>query len=146
MAPPASAGYSERRCYSREQLTGCAMPTVIRTRFVIAVRDLEKSATFYSDVLGFSIHAIPDPRFLVYTAGNCTIWAGLCPDAPPASELGDHSYFAYLEINDIDRFYTSVQDKGGVITKPIRDEPWGMREFGVATADGHRIMFASQLQ
>jgi catechol 2,3-dioxygenase-like lactoylglutathione lyase family enzyme len=120
-------------------------PNVTRTRFVIAVRDLQKSAAFYRDVLGFSIHAISDPGFLFYTAGNCTIWAGLCPDALPASELGDHSYFAYLEIDDIDRFYASVQDKRAVICKPIRNEPWGMREFGLVTADGHRIMFAASL-
>jgi hypothetical protein len=27
----------------------------------------------------------------------------------------------------------------------LRDEPWGVREFGVKTADGHRIMFAQPL-
>ncbi len=121
------------------------MPNVTRTRFVIAVRDLQKSAAFYRDVLGFSIHTIPHPGFLFYTAGNCTIWAGSCPDALPASELGDHSYFAYLEIDDIDGYYASVQEKGAVISKPICNEPWGMREFGLVTADGHRIMFAASL-
>ena len=29
------------------------------------------------------------------------------------------------------------------ITKPLRDEPWGMREFGLRTADGHRIMIGT---
>jgi catechol 2,3-dioxygenase-like lactoylglutathione lyase family enzyme len=122
------------------------MSRILRTRFVIAVHDLQKSAAFYRDVLGFSVHSIPDPGFLFYTSGACTIWAGLCPGALPPAELGDHSYFAYLEIDDIDSFYASVRDKGATICKTIRDEPWSMREFGVVTADGHRIMFASQLQ
>ena len=42
---------------------------------------------------------------------------------------------------DVDREYARVV-AGGV--KPIyapRDEPWGMREFGVRTIDGHRMMF-----
>jgi len=69
--------------------------------------------------------------------------AGQCPDAIPPSELGDHSYFAYLEIPDVDDFYQSLLSAGATICKTIRNEPWGMREFGVVTADGHRIMFAA---
>jgi len=59
--------------------------------------------------------------------------------------LGDHSYFAHLEVDDIDRCYSSVVAAGAKIRKSIRNEPWGMREFGLVTADGHRIMFASPL-
>jgi predicted enzyme related to lactoylglutathione lyase len=121
------------------------MPNVLRTRFVIAVHDLQKSSAFYRDVLGFSIHSIPDPRFLFYSSGVCTIWAGHCPDALPPAELGDHSYFAYLEIDDINAYYESVRAKGAKISKMICDEPWGMREFGLVTADGHRIMFAAPI-
>jgi hypothetical protein len=29
------------------------------------------------------------------------------------------------------------------IVKPLRIEPWGMREFGIRTIDGHRMMFGS---
>jgi len=119
------------------------MPNITKTRFVIAVPDLQKSAAFYRDVLGFTVHTIPHPGFLFYTAGHCTIWAGRCPDALSPSELGDHSYFAYLEIDNIDAYYDSVRAKGAKISKPICNEPWGMREFGVVTSDGHRIMFAS---
>ena len=122
------------------------MPKILRTRFVIAVHDLQKSATFYRDVLGFEIHTIPDPGWLFYTCGECTIWAGQCPDALSPAQLGDHSYFAYLEIEDVNSFYDSVRAKGAVISKSLRDEPLGMREFGLVTADGHRIMFASSIK
>jgi catechol 2,3-dioxygenase-like lactoylglutathione lyase family enzyme len=122
------------------------MNGISRTRFVIAVPDLKKSSAFYRDVLGFSIHAVADPGWLFYTSGACTIMAGECPDATPPGALGDHSYFAYLEINDIDGLYASLQAAGVKIVKPIRDEPWGMREFGLRTVDGHRIMFASPVQ
>jgi len=69
--------------------------------------------------------------------------AGQCPDAIPPSKLGDHSYFAYLEIADADAYYQFILAAGANICKTIRSEPWGMREFGVVTADGHRIMFAA---
>jgi predicted enzyme related to lactoylglutathione lyase len=119
------------------------MPTISKTSFVIAVPDLRSSAAFYRDVLGFTVHTISDPGWLFYTSGDCTIMAGQCPDAIPARKLGDHSYFAYLQIDEIDSFYASVLASGAEIAKTIRDEPWGMREFGLVTTDGHRIMFAA---
>lgn len=116
---------------------------VTKTRFVIAVPDLRVSSAFYRDVLGFTIHTIPDPGFLFYRCSNCTIFAGKCPGAISPFQLGDHSYFAYLEVSDIDTFFEPVKAAGAKICKPIRTEPWGMREFGLVTADGSRIMFAS---
>jgi catechol 2,3-dioxygenase-like lactoylglutathione lyase family enzyme len=120
------------------------MPEISQPRFVIAVPNLQTSAAFYRDVLGFTIHTI-GPGWLFYTSGECTIMAGECPDAIPPSQLGDHSYFAYLLIDDPEPFYESVVAKGAKVCKTIRDEPWGMREFGVVTADGHRIMFGSPI-
>jgi catechol 2,3-dioxygenase-like lactoylglutathione lyase family enzyme len=121
------------------------MPKIAKTRFVIAVADLKSSSAFYRDILGFTVHTIPDPGFLFYTSGDCTIMAGQCPDAIPARKLGDHSYFAYMQIaeDEIDRFYASVLASGTEICQTIRDEPWGMREFGLVTSDGHRIMYAA---
>ena len=122
------------------------MLRVSKTRFVIAVPNLKTSSAFYRDVLGFEIHPLPHPGLLIYSSGNCTIMAGECRDALPPAELGDHSYFAYLEISGIDAFYQSVVSAGAKICKPIRHESWGMREFGLVTADGHRIMFASRIE
>ena len=116
------------------------MPEITKHSFVIAVPNLEKSAAFYRDVLGFTIHSISDSGWLFYRCGDCTIMAGECPDAIPPSQLGDHSYFAYLQVGDIDSLHESVRKAGVEIRKTLRDEPWGMREFGLVTADGHRIM------
>ena len=119
------------------------VPNISKTRFVIAVPDLKSSSSFYRDVLGFTIHSIADPGWLFYMSGECTIMAGECPSAIPPQKLGDHSYFAYLQIDEIDAIYASVLSSGAKICKAIRDEPWGMREFGLVTVDGHRIMFAA---
>ena len=121
------------------------MPEITNSRFVIAVPDLLRSAAFYRDVLGFEIQTIDNPGWLFYRCGNCTIMAGECPDAIPPAELGDHRYFAYLEVEDVDALYVSVCAAGAGICNPLRDEPWGMREFGVVTADGHRMMFGTPI-
>jgi uncharacterized glyoxalase superfamily protein PhnB len=69
---------------------------------------LKVSSAFYKDVLGFEIHPMPHPGLMIYSSGNCTIMAGECRDAIPPAELGDHSYFAYLEIAEIDAFYQAI--------------------------------------
>lgn len=118
-------------------------PGIQKTRFVIAVPNLAVSAAFYRDALGFEIVELA-PGWLVYRSGLCDIMAGECPDAIPPTQLGDHSYFAYLEIDDLESYYASVSASGATVCKLLCTEPWGMKEFGVITADGHRIMFAQQ--
>jgi predicted enzyme related to lactoylglutathione lyase len=112
--------------------------------YVLAVPDLERSAAFYRDVLGFTVHAISDPGWLFFVKDGCQIMAGACPDALPPRQLGDHSYFGYLVVDDVDVYHARVCAAGAEVTKPIRDEPWGMREFGLRTADGHRLMIGSR--
>ena len=112
-----------------------------KTMHILAVPDLATSTSYYRDVLGFSIHEVGDPGWRIYRMGACTIMAGECRDALPPAKLGDHSYFGYFHLTDIEAYHRLVVDRGAELTKPLRDEPWGMREFGVRTADGHRIMF-----
>jgi predicted enzyme related to lactoylglutathione lyase len=119
------------------------MSFIKKHSFVIAVPNLEKSAAFYRDVLGFTIHAVSDPGWLFFCSGDCMIMAGECPDALAPSQLGDHSYFAYLHVENIDVVYESIRRAGGEICKTLRDEPWNMREFCLVTPDGHRIMFGA---
>ena len=110
-------------------------------RYVIAVPDLERSARYYRDVLGFEVSEIGDPGWRFFLRDQCFIMAGECPDVLSPHELGDHSYFAYLEVDDIDQLYEAVTAKDVTVIKNLRNEPWGMREFGIQTVDGHRIMF-----
>jgi predicted enzyme related to lactoylglutathione lyase len=113
--------------------------------YVLAVPDLARSAAFFRDVLGFTVHAISDPGWLFFVKDQCQIMAGACPDALPAGQLGDHSYFGYLVVDDVDAYHGRVQAAGVEVVKPLRDEPWGMREFGLRTVDGHRLMIASPI-
>lgn len=48
--------------------------------------------------------------------------------------------------NFIDAYDREIRDSGARVLKAPRDEPWGMREFSVRTADGHRTMFGQELE
>lgn len=121
------------------------MSQITRSMFVIAVPDLAQSATWYRDVLGFEVREIGDPGWRIFQRGICEIMAGDCPGAPTAHATGNHSYFAYLDVDGIDAYYAEVVAAGAELIKPLRDEPWGRREFGVTTIDGHRIMFGAAI-
>ncbi len=117
-----------------------------RTMFVLAVPDLARSAAFYRAVLGFEVREMGDPGWRMYVRDECRIMAGQCPDAIPPAELGDHSYFAYLVVDDVDACHERVASAGAEIVKALATEKWGMREFGLRTIDGHRIMVGQDMK
>lgn len=117
-----------------------------RSMYVIAVPDLSESGEFYRDVLGFDVLDIGDPGWRMFVRDECRIMAGHCPDAIPPSATGDHSYFGYFVVDDIDEYYATVMANGAEVIKSLRVEPWGMREFGIRTVDGHRIMIGQELE
>ena len=121
------------------------MPAILRHMSVIAVPDLARSGAFYRDVLGFAVHDMGDPGWRMFVKDACRIMAGECPDALPAADLGDHSYFAYLVVDDVDGYCAQVRAAGAELTKPLRSEPWDMREFGQRTVDGHRVMIGGPI-
>jgi catechol 2,3-dioxygenase-like lactoylglutathione lyase family enzyme len=120
------------------------MPTILQNHYVLAVHDIRRSAEFYVQMLGFEIVNEP-PGWIFVKKDHCMIMLGECPDDLPASELGCHSYFAYLRVDDADAYYADLKAKGADLLSEIEDKPWRMREFGVRTPDGHRIMIGHVL-
>ena len=113
---------------------------VLNSNPVLAVHDLERSAAWYRDVFGCETRD-PDPgNWTFCRSGAIDFMLGRCPGAVPASELGDHSYVAYLRVDDVEAFHDRAVNASAEILKPPTDEPWGMRELGVRSPDGHRFM------
>ena len=115
------------------------MARIVASRCVLAVRDLKVSTRYYMDVLGFSRDPIDADGWSFLTRDNFRVMLGECPDEKPAGDLGNHSYFAYWNIEGIDQFYQDVAARGAMVTSRPADKPWGLREFGLSTPDGHRI-------
>jgi catechol 2,3-dioxygenase-like lactoylglutathione lyase family enzyme len=111
---------------------------ILQNHYVLAVHDVRKSAAFYMEMLGFEIVDEP-PGWIFVAKNNCMIMLGECPDDLPAHELGCHSYFAYLRIDDADSYYTHLKTKGADLISAIEDKPWNTREFAVRSPDSHRI-------
>jgi len=118
---------------------------IIGTRYVLAVKQLVKSAEYYEKQLGFKTlwsgdgwHFLGREKFIVML--------GECADEPSAFETGDHSYFAYIDVENIDELYREYSSKEVDVMSEIADKSWGQREFSIRTIDGHRIMFGEEIK
>jgi catechol 2,3-dioxygenase-like lactoylglutathione lyase family enzyme len=120
------------------------MPDILASTFVLAVRDLAASKSFYLERLGFAEDFSVD-GWAFLSRGACKLRLGHCPDAMPMSKAQDHSWFAYLHVRDAAGLYEETVKHGVEIWHKLADKPWGMREFAVVTPDGHRIVFGERL-
>lgn len=120
------------------------MPRILQNHYVLAVHDLKRSAGFFVERLGFRLTAEP-PGWAFVERDGCLVMLGECRDARPPAELGDHSYFGYLRVDDAAGFYDELKAKGVETLSPLSDKPWGMREFGLRTPEGHRLTIGQWL-
>ena len=120
-------------------------PKVLATHYVLAVPDVQRTGDYFQSKLGFTPEPVPDPGWRFLNRDKFRVMLGQCPDATPPSELGDHSYFAYIEVDDIDALAAEYEANGVTFRNRVADKPWGMREFAIQTPNGHRIMFGQSL-
>jgi catechol 2,3-dioxygenase-like lactoylglutathione lyase family enzyme len=111
--------------------------------FVLAVHDLDRSAAWFRDVLGCRILWEEGTDWRLAVRGEVRMMLGLCPNDTPAAEIGSHSWFGYLEADDVDALYAELTGRGAACTAPA-DRSYGMREIVVTTVDGHRIVFGQE--
>jgi uncharacterized glyoxalase superfamily protein PhnB len=111
-------------------------------RLILAVRDLRAATDFYMTILGFRRDfGDESDGWSWLSRDDFRVGLGECSDAMPATELGDHSYVAYVTVDDVDGLYSEFLSRGAAIRTPPVTKPWGMREFALQTPDGHRMTF-----
>lgn len=122
------------------------MAQIVNSWCVLAVRELEVSTRYYVEVLGFAPDPIDASGWSFLTRDRFRVMLGECPDEKPAGELGNHSYFAYWNMDRVDEFYREIVARGALVTSAPADKPWGLREFAMRTPDGHRITCGEQIR
>jgi catechol 2,3-dioxygenase-like lactoylglutathione lyase family enzyme len=117
---------------------------ILFTSYVLAVPDADATAQFFIDKLGFSSQKVIPNQWHFVVREGCRVMLGSCADAIPPADLGDHSYFAYFNVDDIDAFYEEVRSRGLSVDAP-KTKPWSMREVAIKTPDGHRMTFGQEV-
>ena len=120
------------------------MVTILKTQHVLAVDDLALCQEYFVDKLGFELRQHID-GWSFLSLGDFHVLMGDCRGEVPAHETGNHSYFAYVNCTGIDDLYADMLARGADFTQKVANKPWGLREFGVITPEGHRIMFGQDI-
>jgi catechol 2,3-dioxygenase-like lactoylglutathione lyase family enzyme len=113
--------------------------------FVLAVPELERSAAFFRDVLGFRVRWEDGQDWRLVERDTVRVMLGHCPRDMHPAELGSHNWFGYFEVDDVDALHVEITARGATCTSPA-DRDYGMREIVVTTPDGHRLVFGQELK
>ena len=120
-------------------------PKISPWAFVLAVPDLERSAAYYREILGFGVLWEEASEWRLVERDGVRVMLGHCPKDMQPSELGSHNWFGYLEVDDVDALHAEIAGRGAACSPP-KDTHYGMREIVVTTVDGHRIVFGQQIR
>ena len=120
-------------------------PKITPWAFVLAVPDLDKSAAYFRDVLGFRVLWGDATDWRLVQRDSVRVMLGHCPNDMPPSDLGSHNWFGYLEVDDINALHAEITARGATCSEPV-NRPYGMREVVVTTVDGHRIVFGQEVR
>jgi len=120
-------------------------PKIAPWAFVLAVPDLDKSAAYFRDVLGFRVLWEEATDWRLVERDSVRVMLGHCPNDMPPSDLGSHNWFGYIDVNDVNALYAEIVGRGAACSEPA-NRPYGMREVVVTTVDGHRIVFGQEVR
>ena len=125
----------------------------------LIVADIARSTAFYRDVLGFSVvTSVPDAAPFVFVwlqRGGVNVFlnatAAVADDMPALAARpigGTATMFMTVEAptpaNGVDALFAQIQAKARVVM-PLKDQFYGMREFGIEDPDGYVIFFAQRI-
>jgi len=103
------------------------MPAKIATwAFVLAVRDLDRSTAWFRDVLGFKVQWEEATDWRLVERDDARVMLGHCPNDLLPTQIGSHSWFGYLNVDDVDAPRAEITAGGADCSAPI-DQPYGMR-------------------
>ncbi len=54
--------------------------------------------------------------------------------------------FTYIELEDVDKYFASLKEKGINTSSEPRDWPWGKREFAIKDPDGYKLIFFTNIK
>jgi len=104
---------------------------------VLHVPDVRLAAAFYRDVLGFTWD-FGDDNYAVVWRDNSAIHFVRDVESPKGVHL-------FQWVKDIDAYYREVLGRGAIVSTEPKNQPYGIREFGVQDPNGIGIVFGQDI-
>ena len=107
----------------------------------IITKQLIETKAFYTQILGFGVTFENDFYLLLHTPNHEVVISFLLPEHPSQQPLfhkpfqGQGMYLT-IEVDDVDKIYIDIINKGVQVKIDIRNEPWGDRHFTIEDPNG----------
>lgn len=109
---------------------------------IIPARDIAASAAFYRDKLHFTVRHLEDEYGIVERDDIQVHFWGPSGIAPTASNT-----MIRIEVTEIDELFAACSEMGIVHPNaPLKEQPWGLREFAIGDLDGNLVTFFESLR
>jgi predicted enzyme related to lactoylglutathione lyase len=115
---------------------------ILGTTVVVHVSDLERAMQYYTNVLGFTF----DFKFGDYAGlfnGQASIH--LCGPTNRGIKKQPGSANWCMDCDEVDDYYMLISSKGALITVPIANREYGVRDFAVNDHDGNTLVFGKAI-
>jgi catechol 2,3-dioxygenase-like lactoylglutathione lyase family enzyme len=104
---------------------------------VLHVPDVEATARYYRDVLGFTWD-FGDAQYSVVWRDNAAIHFVKDDRAPTGVHL-------FQWVRDVDAYHGEIAGRGAQIASPPANQPYGVRELAVRDINGISIVFGQDI-
>jgi len=104
---------------------------------VFHVADVQATAAFYRDVLGFTWD-FGDAFYAVVWRDNSAIHFARDDGSPTGVHL-------FQWVRDVDAYFAEVVNRGAQVAAQPTNQPYGIREFAVRDINGIRIVFGQDI-
>lgn len=107
----------------------------------IVTSKLAETKAFYTQTLGFGVTFENEFYLLLHTPGGGSEISFLLPDHPSQQPLFHRAFqgqgmYLTIEVENVDKLYKELKNKGLQIEIDLRDEPWGDRHFAISDPNG----------
>ncbi len=129
-----------------------AVPAFLHGRTLsvtLTVKDLEKSLSWYRDVMGFAVDRRHerDGKLLAVSlkAGDVQILIGQDDGAKGWDRIkGEGFSLRITTVQNIDELAQRIKELGGTLLSEPADMPWGVRFFRLQDPDGFKLTISSE--
>jgi uncharacterized glyoxalase superfamily protein PhnB len=117
----------------------------------LKVESVPKTILFYKDVLGFEISMVlpkENPIWALLKKDHATIMfqqrKSFEEEYPHLGKAIGGSFFFYIKITQLEKFYNEIKDKAKVIKNPYKTS-YKMKEFSIEDCNGYLLVFAEDV-
>ena len=126
------------------------MARIIGSAPVLLVRDVVAAAAYFRDRLGFSHDRLwgDPPNFCMTQRDDHVVMLSQAPAAAPLVphwRVVDKMWDVYFGVDDVEKIYDELTERGASIDYHLGVKPYGVKEFGVQDIDDHDIGFGQVL-